>query len=130
MCPDHKNTPQVAVPLLRDRPKPLFAPGAILSRDEPNPGGKIGSAGAGSPGHLTCALFNAAIGVNVIHVPYRGAAPAMQDLIAGRIDYVCTIVPTVIPQIRERDDQGDCDSQPQSFGDLAEARIRTRAGSY
>src|SRR6516164_4436440 len=41
MCPDHKNTPQVAVPLLRDRPKLLFTPGRILSRDEPNPGGKI-----------------------------------------------------------------------------------------
>ena len=57
------------------------------------------SAGAGSPGHLTCALFNAAVGVNVIHIPYRGAAPAMQDLIAGRVDYMCTIAPTVIPQL-------------------------------
>src|SRR5262247_504713 len=58
----------------------------------------FGSAGAGSPGHLTCALFNSAIGVNVTHVPYRGAAPALQDLIGGRIDYLCTIASTVIPQ--------------------------------
>jgi hypothetical protein len=41
MGPDHKNTPQVAVALLRDRPKLLFAPSRILSRDEPNPGCKI-----------------------------------------------------------------------------------------
>src|SRR6516164_11300992 len=41
MCPDHKNTPQIAVPLLRDRPKFLFTPGRTLARDEPNPGGKI-----------------------------------------------------------------------------------------
>jgi tripartite-type tricarboxylate transporter receptor subunit TctC len=61
---------------------------------------QFGSAGAGSPGQLTCALFNAAIGVNVTHVPYRGGAPAMQDLIAGRIDYVCTIVSTVVPQLQ------------------------------
>src|SRR5262249_49973846 len=46
----------------------------------------------------TCALFNSAIGVNVTHVPYRGAAPALQDLIGGRIDYLCTIASTVIPQ--------------------------------
>src|SRR5262249_47342830 len=45
---------------------------------------QFGSAGAGSPGHLTCALLNAAIGINVTHIPYRGAAPALQDLIAGR----------------------------------------------
>ena len=59
---------------------------------------QFGSAGTGSPGHLTCALLNAAIGVNVTHIPYRGAAPALQDLIAGRIDYLCTIASTAIPQ--------------------------------
>jgi tripartite-type tricarboxylate transporter receptor subunit TctC len=58
---------------------------------------QFGSAGTGSPGHLTCALLNAAVGVNVTHIPYRGAAPALQDLIAGRIDYLCTIASTVIP---------------------------------
>ena len=50
---------------------------------------QFGSAGAGSATHLACALLNAAIGVDVTHVPYRGGAPAMQDLIAGRIDYQC-----------------------------------------
>lgn len=50
---------------------------------------QYGSAGAGSGIHLACALFNAAIGVHVTHVPYRGGAPALQDLIGGRIDYLC-----------------------------------------
>jgi tripartite-type tricarboxylate transporter receptor subunit TctC len=50
---------------------------------------QFGSAGAGSGIHLACALFNAAIGVRVTHVPYRGGAPALQDLIGGRIDYLC-----------------------------------------
>jgi tripartite-type tricarboxylate transporter receptor subunit TctC len=67
---------------------------------------QFGSAGAGSPGHLTCALFNAAIGVSITHVPYRGAAPALQDLIAGRIDYLCTIAATVIPQFAGRTIKG------------------------
>src|SRR6516165_10453059 len=41
MHPDYKNTPQVAVTLLGDRSKLLFAPGGILSWHQPNPGGKI-----------------------------------------------------------------------------------------
>jgi len=50
---------------------------------------QFGSAGAGSGDHLACALFNAAIGVQVTHIPYRGGAPALQDVIGGRIDYTC-----------------------------------------
>jgi tripartite-type tricarboxylate transporter receptor subunit TctC len=60
---------------------------------------QFGSAGTGSADHLTCVLLDAAIGVNVTHVPYRGGQPAMQDLIAGRIDYICNIITTVLPQI-------------------------------
>jgi tripartite-type tricarboxylate transporter receptor subunit TctC len=39
------------------------------------------------------------MGVNIPHVPYRGGGPAMQDLIAGRFDYFCTLSATIIPQI-------------------------------
>jgi tripartite-type tricarboxylate transporter receptor subunit TctC len=61
-----------------------------------------GSAGVGSADHLTCVLFNATIGIDVTHVPYRGGQPAMQDLIAGRIDYVCNIITTALPEIEGR----------------------------
>jgi tripartite-type tricarboxylate transporter receptor subunit TctC len=60
---------------------------------------QYGSAGAGSTGHVDCALLNAAMGVNIAHVPYRGGGPAMQDLIAGRIDYFCTLSGTMASQI-------------------------------
>jgi tripartite-type tricarboxylate transporter receptor subunit TctC len=50
---------------------------------------QYGSAGAGSTTHLACSLLNARIGADVIHVPYRGLAPATNDLISGQIDYVC-----------------------------------------
>src|SRR5947209_10980430 len=63
---------------------------------------QYGSAGTGSTGHVDCALLNAAIGVNIAHVPYRGGGPAMQDLIAGRIDYFCTLSATVIPQVESK----------------------------
>jgi tripartite-type tricarboxylate transporter receptor subunit TctC len=60
----------------------------------------FGSGGSGSATHLGCVLLNSAIGVNVQHVPYRGSAPAMQDLIAGRINYLCDAVSTALPQIK------------------------------
>jgi tripartite-type tricarboxylate transporter receptor subunit TctC len=61
---------------------------------------QYGSAGAGSAAHVTCVLLNSAIGVEVTHIPYRGLAPALQDLIGGRIDYLCEIISTALPQIR------------------------------
>jgi len=60
---------------------------------------QYGSGGAGSTPHLACALLNATIGVSITHVPYRGTGPATQDLIAGRIDYLCPLGATAIPQI-------------------------------
>jgi tripartite-type tricarboxylate transporter receptor subunit TctC len=60
---------------------------------------KYGSAGAGSAVQLSCVLLNAANGLTVTHVPYRGSAPAMQDLIAGRIDYQCANVAPALGQI-------------------------------
>jgi tripartite-type tricarboxylate transporter receptor subunit TctC len=49
------------------------------------------SAGVGSASHLTCARMNAAMGIDTAHVPYRGSAQGLQDLIAGRIDYICAL---------------------------------------
>jgi len=61
---------------------------------------QFGSAGVGSGTHLPCVLLNRAIGVEVTHVPYRGAGPAMQDLIAGRIDYMCDTIQTGAVQVK------------------------------
>ena len=57
------------------------------------------SGGVGSATHLGCVLLNSAIGVNATHIPYRAAAMALQDLIAGRMDYLCPIASTAIGQI-------------------------------
>jgi tripartite-type tricarboxylate transporter receptor subunit TctC len=61
---------------------------------------QFGSAGAGSATHLSCVMLDMAIGVNVTHVPYRGAGPALQDLMAGRIDYMCDAILTSLAQIK------------------------------
>jgi tripartite-type tricarboxylate transporter receptor subunit TctC len=60
---------------------------------------QYGSAGAGSTTHLACALLNSTVGVNVTHVPYRGSAPAANDLIGGQIDYLCGNIGAALPLI-------------------------------
>jgi len=67
---------------------------------------QYGSSGAGGSNHLACVLFNAAAGIDVAHVPYRSGAQAMQDLIAGRVDYQCPSGPVALPQIEGRTVKG------------------------
>ena len=60
-----------------------------------------GSAGNGSVNHLLGEMFNTATGVKLVHVPYRGAAPAMQDLMGGQIQLVFTSLPSVAGAIKQ-----------------------------
>jgi tripartite-type tricarboxylate transporter receptor subunit TctC len=62
-----------------------------------------GSSGIGSAAQLACALFNAQSGIDITHVPYRSAPAAMQDLVAGRIDYQCGLLASTLPQIQSGD---------------------------
>jgi tripartite-type tricarboxylate transporter receptor subunit TctC len=80
---------------------------------------QYGSAGVGSTGHLFCELLNAALGINnVTHVPYRGGGPAMQDLIGGRYDYICTLSPTGKPLIDGNTVKGIAILQPKRSPEL------------
>jgi tripartite-type tricarboxylate transporter receptor subunit TctC len=60
---------------------------------------QYGSAGAGSGMHVCSVLLDAAMGTKITHVPYRGSAPAMQDLMGGRIDFMAEQISTALPQI-------------------------------
>jgi tripartite-type tricarboxylate transporter receptor subunit TctC len=59
-----------------------------------------GTAGAGSPPHIGAVFFQNLTGSRFSYVPYRGSAPAMQDLIAGQIDLMVDAPPSVLPQLR------------------------------
>jgi tripartite-type tricarboxylate transporter receptor subunit TctC len=66
-----------------------------------NPGKySYGSAGAGTTLHLSGELFKIMAGVDMLHVPYRGAAPAMQDLLAGQIQMIFDNIPGALAQSR------------------------------
>jgi tripartite-type tricarboxylate transporter receptor subunit TctC len=59
------------------------------------------SAGVGSGTHLPCALLNFTLGVNITMVPYRGEGPALQDVIADRIDFMCTTIQSGAVQAKQ-----------------------------
>jgi tripartite-type tricarboxylate transporter receptor subunit TctC len=61
---------------------------------------QYGSAGAGSEMHVCALLLDRAMGTAITHIPYRCAGPAMQDLISGRLDYICEQISTAVPQVQ------------------------------
>ena len=58
------------------------------------------SAGSGTTTHLTGELFKSMAGVRIVHVPYKGLAPAMTDLLGGQIDMAVVDIGTALPQVR------------------------------
>jgi len=64
--------------------------------------GKIqySSSGTGAGAHICALLLDQAMGTKITHVPYRGSGPAMQDLIAGRVDYMCEQISTAVQQVK------------------------------
>ena len=59
-----------------------------------------GSAGNGTPGHLTGEMFKSAAGVNIQHVPYRGSAPAVTDLVGGQIQIMFDPLQSVLSNVQ------------------------------
>jgi tripartite-type tricarboxylate transporter receptor subunit TctC len=58
------------------------------------------SAGNGSPQHLCGELLNVSAGIDLVHVPYKGAAPALQDVVAGHVPVICNALSLLLPQVR------------------------------
>lgn len=73
----------------------------LIAMAKKSPGAlSYGSSGNGGSPHLAMEMFKAATGVNINHVPYRGSAPSVQDLIAGQTDVVIDTIFLTTPQIR------------------------------
>jgi tripartite-type tricarboxylate transporter receptor subunit TctC len=66
-----------------------------------NPGKvNMGSGGNGAPDHMSGELFKAMAGVGILHVPYRGVAPAIADLLGGQVQVIFGTMPAVIALVR------------------------------
>ena len=70
---------------------------ALIDEAKANPGGlTYGSAGNGSASHLATLLLANTAALDMVHVPYKGAGPAITDLIGGRLDFMITTLPSVV----------------------------------
>jgi tripartite-type tricarboxylate transporter receptor subunit TctC len=58
------------------------------------------SAGNGSPAHLSAELLKLTAGIKMVHVPYKGGPPGVNDVLGGRVGVMLAAAPTVLPQIR------------------------------
>ena len=73
----------------------------LIAYAKANPGKlSFGSSGVGAAAHLTTELFNQTAGVSMVHVPYKGTAPALQDLMGGNIQILVDVPSALMPQVR------------------------------
>lgn len=73
----------------------------LIAYAKANPGKiSFGSSGVGAAAHLTTELFKQTAGVEMVHVPYKGTAPALQDLMAGNIQILVDVPSTLMPYVR------------------------------
>jgi tripartite-type tricarboxylate transporter receptor subunit TctC len=73
----------------------------LLALARAKPGAlSYGTAGNGTPPHMTGELFKAYTSVNILHIPYKGGAPAIADLVAGQIPMMFDNVPPLLPHVR------------------------------
>jgi tripartite-type tricarboxylate transporter receptor subunit TctC len=73
----------------------------LIAYAKANPGKvNYGSAGTGTSQHLGGELFKSMAGVDLLHVPYKGGAPAMTDLMGGQIDLMFVQAPSALPQVK------------------------------
>jgi tripartite-type tricarboxylate transporter receptor subunit TctC len=73
----------------------------LIAEAKRRPGAlSYGSTGTGTAPHLATELIRLRAGITITHVPYRGAAPALTDLIAGHIDFMVGDLTVLLPQIR------------------------------
>jgi tripartite-type tricarboxylate transporter receptor subunit TctC len=87
--------------LLVVRPSlPINSIKELIDYTRKNPGKvSYGSAGIGSSNHLSMELFKTMAGVDIVHVPYKGSAPMVNDLLGGHIDAAFDNTPNVLPQV-------------------------------
>jgi tripartite-type tricarboxylate transporter receptor subunit TctC len=80
---------------------PVNSLAELIAYAKANPGKvNYGSSGPGGISHLAAELFKNAAGIDIVHVPYRGAAPAVQDLLAGQVQMVMLDISVLLPHIR------------------------------
>ena len=115
----------LAVPL--DSPAKSVSDLVALAKSKPG-GLSFASQGTGSGGHLLGEMFKLRTGANMVHVPYRGAAPAAIDLSAGRVDFFFVSYSSLLPFLQGGKVRAIAVTSPQRLPVLPDAPTMTEAG--
>jgi len=101
----------------------------LIAYAKMNPGKmNYSSSGNGSSTHLAGVLFNNMAGVEIVHIPYKGAAPAIVDLLAGNIQMRFSSVVPVLPHVRSGRLRGIAISSPKRYGPLPDMPTIAESG--
>ena len=84
----------------------------------------FGSPGRGNPSHINIEQFKDAAKVDLLHVPYKGAAPAVQDLLGGQVPSIFTTLSTALPHFRSGKLKALAATTPQRIGVLPDVHPR------
>jgi len=80
---------------------PVTSPRALVQLAKDKPGHlNYSSAGSGTGTHLAMEMFKTAAGINIVHIPYKGSAPAVTELLAGQVQLMFGNTASVLPQIK------------------------------
>jgi len=108
---------------------PVANVGELLAQAKARPGGlNYASPGAGTPMHLLAELFNAQAGVKMVHVPYKGAAPAISDLIAGQVHMMFPNVPSILQHVKSGKLRAIATPNPTRIGVLPDVPTLAEVG--
>jgi len=125
------------VVLVANQPNVLLAHPSVPSRNlkefialvKANPGKfNYGSSGIGATQHMTSELFAMMTGTSIVHVPYRGGAPAMTDLMTGQIDFMFTPAPNAITPLKSGRVRGIAVTSLKRSGVLPELPTMDQSG--
>ncbi len=125
------------ISLLATVPNVLMVANSVPARDvrelialmKANPGKyNYGSAGNGSPLHLSGVLFQRLAGVEAVHVPYKGSNPALQDLRSGRIEFMFDAIPSALPLVTSGAVRGLAVTGPKRVGTLKDLPTMRESG--
>jgi len=115
--------------VVNPRELPVSSVRELIAAAKAQPG-KIdyASSGNGSAQHLVSALFNSMAGIDLNHVPYKGSAPAMQDLLGGQVKVSFAGVPNVLAHVRSGRLRALAVSTPKRWSELPEVPTVAEAG--
>ena len=98
-----------------------------LARTKP---GKLNyaSSGVGNPSHLQGAMLGNVAGVDIVHIPYKGGALALTDLVGGHVDIMFNPIPAMLPMVRANKLRALAVTSPQRFSGLPEVPTMAESG--